>query len=121
MKKENRSVENIKNDIRSAGQSFLGIRMRDLLNRIDELDDKDSKTKLIEEYFNNQVGTYDKNIGGTRTRVNSAIRIIKAEKVEYVLSMINGSDERVIPEAVQMAKQTLADIYTGKIKLPVLE
>jgi hypothetical protein len=56
---------------------FLGLHMADLLTRIKELDDKVSKSKLIEEYHSNQQGYYDKDTGGTRTRVNAAIRIIK--------------------------------------------
>jgi hypothetical protein len=103
VEKEARSINKINDDIKSAGQSFLGLHMADLLTRIKELDDKVSKSKLIEEYHSNQQGYYDKDTGGTRTRVNAAIRIIKAEKVMYALEQIDGSDPRVLPEAANKA------------------
>lgn len=121
MQKESRNIAKIQDDIRSAGQTFLGLRLSDMLGRINELDDRNSKNKLIEEYFNNQIGTYDKHIGGTRTRVNSAIRIIKAEKVLYALRLIDGSDIRVLPEAVVNAKETIRKIENGEIILPNLQ
>lgn len=121
MKKEERSIAKIEDDVKSAGQSFIGLRMEDLLLRLPELEDKLTKNKLIEEYYENQVGTRDKAIGGTRTRVNSAIRIIKADRVLYVLSLIDGSDSRVLPEAVFGAKKLINRIKTGEVKLPVLE
>lgn len=121
MKRKSRSESKIDDDIRSAGQSFLGIRMSDLLGRISELDDRDQKKKLIEEYYENQIGTYDKNMGGTSTRVNSAIRIIAADKVVYALSKIDGSDSRVLAEAVENAKDTIQKIKSGTIKLPELD
>ena len=120
MKKEERSIAKIEDDVKSAGQSFIGLRMEDLLSRLPELEDKVTKNKLIEEYFENQIGTRDNAIGGTRTRVNAAIRIIKADKVLYALSLIDGSDSRVLPEAVLGAKRVINRIKTGKIKLPVL-
>lgn len=121
MKKEERSIAKIEDDVKSAGQSFIGLRMEDLLLRLPELEDKLTKNKLIEEYYENQVGTRDKAIGGTRTRVNSVIRIIKADKVLYALSLIDGSDSRVLPEAVFGAKRLINRIKTGEVKLPVLE
>lgn len=121
MNKEPRTIEKIDDDIRSAGQTFLGIRLSDMLGRIVELDDRNLKNKLIEEYFNNQIGTYDEKIGGTRTRVNSAVRIIKAEKVLYALKKIDGSDPRVLPEAVVNAKETIRKFENGEIILPTLQ
>lgn len=120
MEKESRSINKINDDIKSAGQSFLGLCMEDLLTRINELDDKASKSKLIEEYHLNQHGYYDKDAGGTRTRVNSAIRIIKAEKVLYALEQLDESNPRVLPEAVSKAKESIKKIYTGELKLPNL-
>jgi len=120
MEKEHRSIDKINDDIKSAGQTFLGLYMADLLTRILELDDKVLKSKLIDEYHSNQHGYYDKDTGGTRTRVNSAIRIIKSEKVLYALEQIDGSDPRVLPEAVTKAKETLAKIKAGELRLPNL-
>ena len=120
MEKEPRSVDKINDDIKSAGQSFLGLHMADLLTRIKELDDKVLKSKLIDEYHSCQHGYHDKDTGGTRTRVNAAIRIIKSEKVLYALEQIDGSDPRVLPEAVTKAKETIIIIQTGKLRLPDL-
>jgi hypothetical protein len=120
MEKEYRSNDKINDDIKSAGQTFLGLYMADLLTRIKELDNKVLKNKLIDEYHSSQCGYYDKATGGTRTRVNAAIRIIKSEKVLYALEQIDGSDSRVLPEAVDKAKETLVKIATEELKLPNL-
>lgn len=120
MKKIIRSLDKIDDDIKSAGQSFLGLRMEDLIIKFSELEDKEKKATLICDYFKNQIGTYDSDIGGTRTRVNAAIRIIKADKVEYALRKIDGSDSRVFIEAVSKAKDTLTKINKGILILPKL-
>ena len=121
MKKDSRSEQKIKDDIKSAGQSFLGMRMADLLNRISELEDNILKKDLIQEYYENQIGTFDKKIDGTRIRVNAAARIIRADKVIYALSVIDGSDSRVLQEAVIKAKDTISKIKSGEIPLPKLD
>lgn len=120
MKRVVRTDNKIADDIKSAGQSFLGLRMADMLGRISELEDNETKKKIITEYYENQVGTYDKNFDGTRTRVNSIIRIIKADKVVYALEKVDGLDSRVLPEAVEKAKDTIKKIQSGEIKLPTL-
>ena len=120
MKFKARTDEKIYDDVKSAGQSFLGLRMENLLVRVNELDDKETKKKLIEEYYENQVGTHDKNFDGTRVRVNTAIRIIMADKVILALERIDGTDPRVLPEAVEKAKDTITKIKSGKIQLPTL-
>ena len=48
MKFKARTDEKIYDDVKSAGQSFLGLRMENLLVRVNELDDKETKKKLIE-------------------------------------------------------------------------
>lgn len=121
MERQERSINKTEDDVRSAGQTFLGLRMDDLLMRVAELDDKEAKNKLIEEYYENQYGTHDKEMSGVRTRVNSAIRIIKAEKVVYALKLIDGSDSRVLPEAVEKARKTIRKIECGEIHMPSLE
>jgi len=120
MNKESRSIAQIKGDIKSAGQSFLGMKMADLLTRVKELDDRSLKNKLIEEYYLNQTEYKDTNIAGTRTRVNSAMRIIRAEKVIFALEQIDGSNPLVSPKAVAKAKETINKIKSGELKLPEL-
>ena len=120
MRYEPKSDKQIDADVRSAGQSFLGYWFEDLLLRIPELDDRLKKSKLVEEYYENQQGYYDKGIGGTRTRVNSAVRIIKANKVEYALEKIDGSNPLVNEESVERAKSLLSRIRNGQFALPEL-
>lgn len=120
MEFKERSDKKILDDIKSAGQTFLGLRMEDLLLRINELDDTDSKKQLIQEYYEHQIGTHDDKFNGTRTRVNSAIRIIAADKVLFALNVITNSNFRVPPDAVLKASETIAKIERGEIKLPVL-
>jgi len=117
---EPRNLEKIDDDIKSAGQSFIGGYIEDMLNRIPELDDRHSKNKVIEEYFENQQGFYDKDIGGTRTRVNAVIRIIKANQVKYALEKIDERDTRVVSEAVKKAQSLLERIENGQFLLPKL-
>lgn len=100
MKKKSRSLDKIKDDIKSAGKSFLGLKMADLLVRSKELEDRVSKRKLIEEYHSH--------------------RIISAEKVVYALGQIDGSDSRVLPEAVTKAKDTIRKINSEELRLPNL-
>lgn len=121
MKFEQKSEHRIDADIRSAGQGFLGYRFEDLLSCVNELDDRGVKKKLIEEYYENQQGCYDKDIGGTRTRVNAAVRIIKADKVEYTLAKIDGSNRQVKEEAITRAKSLLSRIRNKQFTLPELE
>ena len=108
MEFKERSDKKILDDIKSAGQTFLGLRMEDLLLRINELDDTDSKKQLIQEYYEHQIGTHDDKFNGTRTRVNSAIRIIAADKVLFALNVITNSNFRVPPDAVLKASETIA-------------
>lgn len=121
MIKVERSIPKIKADVKSAGQNFLGMRMADLLCRFSELEDKTLKNKLIQEYNENQIGTFDKTMQGTRTRVNAAIRIIRGEQVVYALHLIDGSDQRVLPDAAAKAKETLKKIEIKEILLPELK
>lgn len=120
MERKERNLSKIDDDIKSAGQSFIGLYMSDMLGRIPELDDKVKKVKLIEEYHSRQYGFFDKDIGGTRTRVNAVVRIIRADKVLYALGKVDGSDPRVVPEAVAKAKETIGKIKNGKLILQIL-
>lgn len=120
MEFKERSDKKILDDIKSAGQTFLGLRMEELLLRINELDDTDRKKLLIQEYYEHQIGTHDDKFDGTRTRVNSAIRIIAANKVLFALKAINGSNSKVTSSAVLKAHETIAKIESGEIKLPIL-
>jgi len=111
-----RSIDKIDDDIESAGQSFLGFYLGDIIKRFSEFDDRTSKNKIINEYFKSQNGFYDNHIENTRVRVNAAIRIIKACEVKYALKKIDGF--KVDPRAVNKAKETLRKIISGELRLP---
>ena len=96
--------------IRSAGKSFLAYNLGELLNRIDELNDKNRKKKVIESLNLNQQGFYDKEISGTTIRVNSALKIINANKVEDVLYLLLYESEKLDDEAKLKVKQTINEI-----------
>lgn len=74
--------------LQSAGMSFFVNRVEEILLNIEKLKIKEEKIKLIEKYFSNQEGYSDKDIKGTRVRVNSVIKIIKENNIEYVLNKI---------------------------------
>ena len=75
------------NSYRSAGLWFVALYMEEFLLRVDELDDDLLKNKLIEEIYDNGENTFDKEISGTRTRVNALYRIIKAGRVIEALEI----------------------------------
>lgn len=74
--------------LQSAGMSFFVNRVEEILLNIEKLKIKEEKIKLIEKYFENQEGYSDKDIKGTRVRVNSTIKIIKENNIEYILNKI---------------------------------
>ncbi|WP_035287996.1 hypothetical protein [Clostridium sp. KNHs214] len=75
---------------RSAGLWFVGLYMEAFLLRIDDLRDDVLKTKFIEEIYNNGQG-FDKDESGTRTRVNSLLRIIEGDRVIEALEVVINS------------------------------
>lgn len=115
-----RSDSKILDDIKSSGKNYLGLYMEDILLHTHELEDKILKNKLIERHYEEQKGFSDKSSSGTRTRVNSLIRIIQANKVIYALELINESDSRITDVAIKKAKDTIKRINFGEIKLPTL-
>jgi len=105
---------------RSAGLWFVGMYMEAFLLRINELRDDLLKTKLVEEIYNNGENTFDKNIGGTRTRVNCLAKIIEAGRVEEALKIVIDSDrvKKENPDAFYCAKDLLRRIQSGEFKVP---
>lgn len=92
--------------LQSAGMSFLVYRIEEILLNINNLKTREEKSKLIKKYFENQDGYSDKNIGGTRVRVNSVIKIIEENNVEYVLNKIIKS-KKATSDVVIKAKKIL--------------
>jgi len=107
------------NSYRSAGLWFVALYMEAFLLRIDELDDDLLKTKLIEEIYDNGENTFDKEISGTRTRVNALYRIIKAGRGIEALEIATNSKrlKKEFPEAASQAKDLLDRINTGRFKV----
>lgn len=103
---------------RSAGLWFVGMYMEAFLLRIDELVDDNSKAKLIEEIYDNGENTFDKDLSGTRTRVNSLYRIIKAGREIEALKKVIQSDRvaKENPQAIIDAKDLLIRIKSGDFK-----
>lgn len=102
----NNPLEKTERYLRSAGMSFFVYRVEEILLNINNLETKEEKSKLIKKYFENQEGYFDKNIRGTRVRVNSVIKIIEENNVEYILDKIIKS-KKTIPDVVTKAKKIL--------------
>lgn len=101
----------LKRNIESAGGWFVGEYAASILNKFNELEsDTDFKNEFVREVFHNQ--GRDKDFGGTRTRVNAVIRIIKSNKIIEALEYVIDSDRinKEEPKAVQMAKIALSEI-----------
>jgi hypothetical protein len=103
--------------IRSAGKSFLAYNLGELINRSNELNDKNRKKKFIESLYLNQKGFYDKDISGTNTRVSSALKIINANKVEDVLNILLYESDKLDAEAKIKVEQTLRGIKSRNSKV----
>ena len=101
----------LKRNIESAGGWFVGEYTSLILSKFNELEnDKDFKNEFVREVFISQ--GRDKDYGGTRTRVNAVIRIVKSDKViealEYIVDSVRINKDE--PKAVQMAKRALTEL-----------
>ncbi len=107
------------NAYRSAGLWFVALYTEAFLIRIDELQDEIKKTHLVEEIFNNGEG-FDKEECGTRTRVNSLWRIIRAGRIMQALELAANSSRlhREFPEAANAARDLLSRIENGSFAVP---
>ena len=101
----------LKRNIESAGGWFVGEYAALIRNKFNQLEnDKDFKNEFVGKVFHNQ--GRDKDYGGTRTRVNAVLRIIKSNKMVEALEYIIDSDRinKEEPKAVKMAKKALREI-----------
>lgn len=101
----------LKRFINSAGGWFVGEYAAVMMDKYYELEnDKNFKKDFIHNVFHSQ--GRDKDYGGTRTRVNALLRIIKSKKIIEALEYIIGSDriQKDDPKAVEMAKKALKEI-----------
>ena len=107
------------NAYRSAGLWFVALYTEAFLVRIDELRDDVKRTHLVEEIFNNGEGP-DKTEGGTRTRLNSLWRIIRAGRIVQAIELAANSSrlQREFPEAAQTARELLNRIENGSFAIP---
>ena len=113
-----RSDSKILNDIKSAGKNYLALNIEYVLLNIDDMEDMDFKNKVINKQFQEQKGFSDKDISGTRTRVNALLRIIYANKIIYALEQINKDDPRILDEAFEEVQNIITKIKSKEIKLP---
>jgi hypothetical protein len=103
----------LKRNVESAGGWFVGEYAALLLSNFNELEnDKDFKHEFIGKIFHSH--GRDSNFGGTRTRVNAVLRIIKTNKIVEALEYIIDSDRisKDEPKAIMMAKEALKEIQT---------
>lgn len=107
------------NAYRSAGLWFVALYTEAFLIRIDELKDEIKRTHLVEEIFDNGEG-FDKEESGTRTRVNSLWRIIRAGRIIQALEVAVSSSrlQREFPEAAKTACDLLSRIENGSFTVP---
>jgi hypothetical protein len=96
---------------------FVGLYMETFLHRINELRDRLQKTKLVEEIYNNGKNTFDRDIGGTVTRVNSLKRLIEGGRVKEALEKVIYSKTNN-PDAVEKANNLLKKIESGEFIIP---
>ena len=90
----------------SAGKTFLGLSMGTIIERGAHQSDT-ARAAITEELFEKQDGWKDSDIGGTRTRVNAAVRLINAGEVKRTLESVIAGDYRVSGEAKRAAQTTL--------------
>lgn len=104
---------------RSAGLWFVALYMEAFTLRYDELQDEIKKKYMITEIYNNGDGP-DKDEGGTRTRVNSLLRIIEAGRIIEALKVVADSNRLKFdfPNAVKTATELLSRISKGEFVFP---
>ncbi len=92
--------------------------METFLLRLNELENVDSKRKLIDEIFNNGNNTFDAKISGTQTRVCSLYRIINSDREIEALKIVIASNRvaRKNPQAVIAAKDLLRRIENEEFR-----
>ncbi|MFS0661296.1 hypothetical protein AB1L07_20975 [Niallia alba] len=105
---------NWKRNLESAGGWFVGEYASLIISKFRQLEnDKEIKKEFIQNIFHSQ--GRDKDYGGTRTRVNAVLRIIKSDQIEEALEYIVCSErmKKEEPRAVQNAKETLMQIKSS--------
>ena len=104
---------------RSAGLWFVALYMEAFILRYDELQDDIKKIYITSEIYNNGNGP-DKDEGGTRTRVNSLLRIIDSGRIIEALEVAANSSrlKSDFPNAVKTAVELLSRISSGELVLP---
>ncbi|QGT99513.1 hypothetical protein SYNTR_0920 [Candidatus Syntrophocurvum alkaliphilum] len=119
MDKKQISDKQFINCYRSAGLWFVALYMEAFILRINELKDSVSKTKFIEEIYNDGDNEFDKEISATRTRVNCLLRIIESGRaIEALEVVVNSKLNKQFPEAVYEAEKLSRRIRNGEIIIP---
>lgn len=104
---------------RSAGLWYVGSYMLEFLMRKEQWENPETKQSFIRYMFTEcGDGVCDKDIAGTRTRVNAIIRIIESRKVEDALELVLEADDSKLgcTESKVNAKETLARLRDGRIR-----
>lgn len=101
----------LKRDIESAGSWFVGEYLSIVMENYFQLqNNKEYKNHFIKQLHMRK--DKDKNINGTRTRLNALIRIIKRNKAKEALVYIIKSERinKNNPESIKIAIETLRKI-----------
>ncbi len=103
---------------RSAGLWYVGSFMEEFLRHREKWEDEETKNEFI-EYMFNEYGGADKDINGTRTRVNCVIRIIESGCVEEALNLVLEANDNKLgcQQSKINAKSTLEKIKDGILKI----
>lgn len=102
---------------RSAALWYVGSYMLEFLMRQEQWKNPDTKESFIRSMFK-EYGGSDKDISGTRTRVNAMIRIIESGKVEDALKLVLEADDAKLgcEQSKVNAQETLDLIRNEKIQ-----
>lgn len=106
-----------KRKMASAGKTFLGLKLAELIAS-GSYESDSIRTHMTEELYDNQDGWEDRELSGTQTRVSCAVAIINAGRTVDALEAVLTADCRVSDQAKTKARQTLADINSGTLRLP---
>lgn len=118
MRKMYRNNIQTESDVSIAGKAFICFNTEQLLQMID---DGLSRNNMIKNLYLTQEGFYDKNIDGTKARVNALLRIIRSDNLLYALNHIIESPFSLRVGAKDKAKDIIEKLHNGEIKLPKLD
>lgn len=100
----------------SAGLWYVGSYMLEFIMQRERWENPDTKNDFI-RYMFEEYGAGDKDISGTRTRVNAMIRIIESRQVEKALTQVLEANDIKLgcPQAKINAQIVLDKLKSGEL------